>query len=40
MLDAFRCQDALPLPEPPSAAQMTRAMLRLAAERGCGEHLK
>jgi AcrR family transcriptional regulator len=38
MLDAFRCQDASELPEPPSAAQMTRAMLRLAAERGCGEH--
>ncbi len=37
MLDAFRCQDAPILPEPPSAAQMTRAMLRLAAERGCGE---
>jgi AcrR family transcriptional regulator len=40
MLDAFRCQDAPGLPEPPSAAQMTRAMLRLAAERGCGEHRK
>jgi AcrR family transcriptional regulator len=37
MLDAFRCQDASRLPEPPSAAQMTEAMLRLAAERGCGD---
>jgi AcrR family transcriptional regulator len=37
MLDAFRCHDASRLPEPPSAAQMTEAMLRLAAERGCGE---
>jgi AcrR family transcriptional regulator len=37
MLDAFRCQDAPALPEPPSTAQMTRAMLRLAADRGCGE---
>lgn len=37
-LDAFRRrQDSAGLPEPPSAAQMTRAMLRLAAERGCGE---
>ena len=42
-LDAFRSQGAPrlfgapPLPEPPSTAQMTRAMLRLAAERGCGE---
>jgi len=25
-----------PLPQPPSAAQMTRAMIRLARERGCG----
>jgi hypothetical protein len=25
------------LPAPPSTAQMTRAMLRLARERGCGE---
>jgi AcrR family transcriptional regulator len=35
-LDAFRRQDSR-LPEPPTTAQMTRAMLRLAAERGCGE---
>ena len=35
-LDAFRCRDSPGLPEPPSAVQMTRAMLRLAAERGCG----
>jgi AcrR family transcriptional regulator len=37
-LDAFRRQDAPgtpDLPEPPTTAQMTRAMLRLAAERGC-----
>ena len=40
-LDAFRRRDApdppdaADLPEPPSTAQMTRAMLRLAAERGC-----
>ena len=36
-LDAFRRRDAPRLPEPPSTAQMTRAMLRLACERGCGE---
>jgi AcrR family transcriptional regulator len=36
-LDAFRCQDSRGLPEPPTTAQMTRAMRRLAAERGCGE---
>jgi AcrR family transcriptional regulator len=42
-LDAFRSQGtprpfgAPWLPEPPSTAQMTRAMLRLAGERGCGE---
>ena len=35
-LDAFRRQDLPGLPEPPTTAQMTRAMLRLAAERGCG----
>lgn len=37
-LDAFRRQDPSgpELPEPPSTAQMTRAMLRLAARRGCG----
>ncbi len=35
-LDAFWRQDSSPLPEPPSTAQMTQAMLRLAAERGCG----
>ena len=35
-LDAFRSQGAPRLPEPPSTAQMTRAMLRLAGERGCG----
>jgi|GraSoiStandDraft_5_1057265.scaffolds.fasta_scaffold181528_2 hypothetical protein len=37
-LDACRRQDAPDapdLPEPPTTAQMTRAMLRLAAERGC-----
>jgi AcrR family transcriptional regulator len=36
-LDAFRSHGAPALPEPPSTAQMTRAMLRLAAERGCGQ---
>jgi len=36
-LDAFRCHDSAPLPEPPSTAQLTRAMIRLAAARGCGE---
>jgi AcrR family transcriptional regulator len=36
-LDAFRCRDSPPLPDPPSTAQMTRAMVRLAAERGCGQ---
>jgi AcrR family transcriptional regulator len=36
-LDAFRCCDSPPLPDPPSTAQMTSAMIRLAAERGCGE---
>ncbi len=35
-LDAFRCRDAPRLPEPPTKVQMTRAMVRLAAERGCG----
>jgi AcrR family transcriptional regulator len=35
-LDAFRSQGAPRLPEPPSTVQMTRAMLRLAGERGCG----
>ncbi len=35
-LDAFRRQDSPGLPDPPTTAQMTRAMLRLAAERGCG----
>jgi AcrR family transcriptional regulator len=35
-LDAFRRQDSPGLPEPPTTAQMTQAMARLAAERGCG----
>ncbi len=35
-LDAFRRQDSPGLPEPPTTAQMTRAMVRLASERGCG----
>lgn len=35
MLDAFAAQDRPPLPSPPSAAQMTRVMRRLAEERGC-----
>ena len=36
-LDAFRRQDSPVLPDPPTTAQMTRAMRRLAAERGCGQ---
>jgi AcrR family transcriptional regulator len=36
MLDAFQGQDETSLPAPPTSAQMTRAMLRLAGERGCG----
>ena len=35
-LDGFRRRDSSRLPEAPSTAQLTRAMLRLAAERGCG----
>lgn len=35
MLDALAARDRPPLPSPPSAAQMTRAMRRLAQERGC-----
>jgi len=35
-LDAFRRRDAPRLPAPPSTAQMTSAMHRLARERGCG----
>jgi AcrR family transcriptional regulator len=34
-LDGFRSQNSPRLPEPPSTAQMTRAMVRLARERGC-----
>jgi AcrR family transcriptional regulator len=37
VLDGLRSQDPGELPEPPSTAQMTRAMLRLARERGCAE---
>ena len=36
-LDAFRRQDSPGLPQPPTTAEMTRAMLRLAVERGCAE---
>ena len=41
-LDSFSSRGSPPLPEttlpdPPSTAQMTRAMIRLARERGCGE---
>jgi AcrR family transcriptional regulator len=41
-LDSFSSRGAPPLsgttlPDPPSTAQMTRAMIRLARERGCGE---
>lgn len=35
-LDAFSCRGSPGLPEPPTTVQMTRAMVRLAAERGCG----
>jgi AcrR family transcriptional regulator len=35
-LDAFKRQDSPGLPAPPTTVQMTRAMVRLAAERGCG----
>ena len=38
MLDAFQRRDGAALPAPPTTAQMTRAMLRLAGERGCGRH--
>ena len=38
MLDAFQRRDGAALPAAPSTAQMTRAMLRLAGERGCGKH--
>jgi AcrR family transcriptional regulator len=34
-LDGFRRRDSSRLPDAPSTAQLTRAMLRLAAERGC-----
>jgi AcrR family transcriptional regulator len=42
VLDSFSSRAAPPrpdsaLPDPPSTAQMTRAMIRLAGERGCGE---
>jgi AcrR family transcriptional regulator len=36
-LDGFRSQDSQRLPEPPSTAAMTRAMVRLARDRGCAE---
>jgi AcrR family transcriptional regulator len=36
-LDAFRSGGSPALPAPPSTAQMTRAMTRLARERGCGQ---
>lgn len=38
MLDAFRPRVTPSLPPPPSTTQMTRAMRRLAQERGCGAH--
>ncbi len=34
--DAFQRHDGHRLPAPPSTAQMTQAMLRIARERGCG----
>lgn len=36
-LDSFSSRGSPALPDPPSTAQMTRAMIRLARERGCGE---
>jgi len=36
-LEGFRRHESPGLPAPPSTAQMTRAMMRLAAERGCAE---
>ena len=36
MLDAFQRRGGPSLPAPPTSAQMKRAMLRLAGERGCG----
>ena len=38
MLDAFQRRDGAALPAAPTTAQMTRAMFRLAGERGCGKH--
>jgi AcrR family transcriptional regulator len=35
-LDAFSYRNSPGLPEPPTTVQMTQAMVRLAAERGCG----
>jgi AcrR family transcriptional regulator len=39
MLDGFQCRNTPRLPKPPSTAQMARAMLRLARERGCGTRM-
>jgi hypothetical protein len=36
-LDSFASRGSSTLPDPPSTAQLTRAMIRLARERGCGE---
>ena len=36
-LDAFRTRGSPALPAPPSTDQMSRAMARLARERGCGQ---
>jgi AcrR family transcriptional regulator len=38
VLDAFQHTGGETLPRPPSAAQMTLAMARLARNRGCGTH--
>jgi AcrR family transcriptional regulator len=35
-LDSFSSRGSAALPDPPSTAQMTQAMIRLARERGCG----
>jgi AcrR family transcriptional regulator len=36
-LNSFASRGSSTLPDPPSTAQLTRAMIRLARERGCGE---
>ena len=38
-LNSFSSRGSPALPDPPSTAQLTRAMVRLARERGCGERV-